>query len=58
MKEKLGDYHLSLHQDIKSLVSSTREEAMILLEKIRDETPSSTAQERLITIKKKVIGVI
>jgi len=55
IKEKLGDYHLLLHHDIKSLVSSTRKEAMVLLEKLRDETPSSTARERLFTIKNKEI---
>lgn len=56
MKEKLGDYHLLLHHDIKSLVSSTRKEAMVLLQKLRDETPLSTARERLFTIKNKVIN--
>ena len=54
MKSRLALCHLSVHDDVRSLISETRSEAMKLLGKLQNETPTSTAEERLLTIAAKV----
>ncbi len=54
MKMRLGEQHVEVHEDMRSLVRSTRQDAMTSLEKLRDQQPTSTAEERLKTIKDKV----
>ncbi|XP_076818582.1 uncharacterized protein LOC143464598 isoform X1 [Clavelina lepadiformis] len=50
MKSRLALCHLSIHDDVKTLIAETREEAMRSLGKLKNETPTSTAEERLRTI--------
>nr|CAB3228230.1 coiled-coil domain-containing protein 162 [Phallusia mammillata] len=50
MKARLSQCHLTIHDDIRSLVGETRKDAMKSLGKLKSESPSSTAEERLRTI--------
>ena len=54
MKAQLARCHISVHDEVRTLVSETRDEAMRALGKLKDETASSTAEERLKTINTKV----
>jgi len=58
MKSRLALCHLSIHDDVRSLISETRTEAMKALGKLKNETPTSTAEERLLTISQKVSCLI
>uniref|UniRef100_H2XTF7 Uncharacterized protein n=1 Tax=Ciona intestinalis TaxID=7719 RepID=H2XTF7_CIOIN len=53
MKSRLAQCHLSIHDDVRGLISESREEAMRSLGKLKDQAASSTAEERLKTISAK-----
>lgn len=54
MKARLSQCHLTINDDIRSLIGKTREEAMRSLGKLKSDSPTSTAEERLRTIAAKV----
>lgn len=54
LKAKLNQYHMSLHENVRVLISDTRKEAVAMLEKLRDKAPNSAAEERLRIMNDKV----
>ncbi|XP_077975931.1 uncharacterized protein LOC120340906 isoform X2 [Styela clava] len=47
LKARLAQYHMSLHENVRLLISETRKESLEMLEKLRNKNLNSATDERL-----------